>query len=89
MVARGSSGRSLIKRVEKLEIKDGDVVVVYSGQNGLSSLSHIQREVDRLHDFLARQGRKGVLILVVGKDVDLRTLDPEDMRRLGWIRLHA
>ena len=67
--------------IRKLEIEDGDVVLVKHG----TPLS----QKDNFHSFartLGRTGRERCIVVVVDEFDDLTVLDPVGMLQHGWVR---
>lgn len=80
---------SLIKKVQKLSLQNGDVLVIYAKRNGLSSLGHISEEVIALKQYLNKTARGECGIIVLGPDVKLEHLSPQEMLKLGWVKIDA
>ena len=66
-----------------LTLRDGDVLHVT--MDGDLRQAH----ADRLHELVRAHGFTDVLVLVTHPTVRLKRLDPELMRRAGWVRVQA
>lgn len=80
---------NLIKKVQKLSVANGDVIVIYAKGNGLSGLGHIHEEVIRLKQYLDKTNRRECQIIILGPNVKIEHLSPEEMLKLGWAKINA
>jgi len=74
-----SSKKITVKDVEKLSIKDGDVVVL-KGKFEPSVLMNFQ-------NMLRNMGFTRVGLIVLAGDKSVHTMDEESMRQIGWQRI--
>ena len=76
---------SLNIELEKLELKDGDILIVkYS--DAMSSVDLVDF-TERLIKSPAAQGKKDIQIVLVAGDMDIKSVDEKAMSEAGWFKL--
>lgn len=73
------------REVDKLRIKNGDVVILRTDKPVLTSDGYEER-AKLIRNHLYAQGIEDVLILVLAPSTDLSTLNEAEMKRHGWVR---
>ena len=69
-----------------VQLKKGDILVV---KINMRSAEHGE-EIMRLKESLSsRYKEHGVSVLIVDENIDISSLDEEEMRELGWVRAGA
>lgn len=81
--------RAYIQKLEKLSPQNGDVIVVRADGHGLGGIFHLNEELLRLRQHLDKTNRSQCALFLVGKDVKIEHISPEEMRKLGWARIVA
>ena len=86
LIEKSELGRdSLNIELEKLELKDGDILIVkYS--DAMSSVDLVDF-TERLIKSPAAQGKKDIQIVLVAGDMDIKAVDEKAMNEAGWFSL--
>lgn len=74
-----------IKRIEKLNIKEGDVFLVKLNNERLSAAAY-EKVANQMQNFTWSHGFRNVQIIIIDQDVDITLLNEEQMKNLGWVR---
>ena len=76
---------SLNIELEKLELKDGDILIVkYSDAMTQADLVGF---TERLIKSPAAQGKKDLQMILVAGDMDIKSVDEKDMNEAGWFKM--
>lgn len=74
------------REVDKLRIKNGDVVILRTNTPQLT-LDGYEEQAKLIRNHLYAQGIEDVLIMVLSPNTDLQALDEMEMERYGWVRV--
>ena len=73
------------REVDKLRIKDGDIVVIRMPKSMLTQDGY-EESAKLIRNHLYAQGIEDVLIMVLAPDTALSLLDEAEMKHYGWVR---
>jgi len=76
----------IIQRVEKLNITDGDTIVISSDLHKCHDTHIYMREVLRPLGEHLRQSHGNVIILFLYEGQKVETFNEEEMNKMGWFR---
>lgn len=68
------------KEIEKLTLKDGDILAIKDGT---------PEQIRQLQDSMESTTLKNILIISVPKDQTIEALDEEQMEQCGWVRIET
>jgi hypothetical protein len=69
----------LLLEVEKLNIQDGDTIVIKSDIITIENLAKLQKQ-------LVKSGLKDIRILRLSPEDEIQSLDEKQMNALGWFK---
>lgn len=84
---RGDTAKGHLEfELEKLEVKDGGIVLVKYPSSSMSAVD-CHRFATALNLSLSYQNAKNVNIIFIEGETDIKTLSESDMNRAGWLRV--
>lgn len=79
--------KGLVKRVDRLSVNDGDVLLIYAGQPCTPEMMESFRAT--INPWRDSRGLDGVLLAVAEPGLEIRALNEGDMERLGWAKVNT
>ena len=73
--------QNLVGAFERLEIKDGDVILL-RGEYEYTALEQLAKTMNA-------SGRKNVTLWILGDGQTVETMDEDQMREAGWVRANS
>lgn len=85
-----SARKTVREAIRKLDIENGDVVLVKrSTIPGGSTHAGIRAYIDSFSTVLGNTGREKCIIVVVDELDDLQILNNHEMAKAGWVRMET